>query len=99
MLLLVLGSVLIVVGCILQSYSFYLETCRQTMPLDLLPMASFRRSNLPLLLGLLASIIGVVLLFILKWYAGIAGIAGDFVLTLICHEAWLRWMFYVNRRE
>ena len=94
---LITGAVLLIVGCVLIGYCFMWETFKR-LPFPERPIGASKARTLPSLTGFASAITGIVLLFIFRWYAGLASILVGWVGVKTCHGIWLSWAASVNER-
>ena len=82
-----IGAVLI--GCALVGYAFMWITLREQLPFDRVPVGALRLHSVPLCAGAILLLFGLAALFVVKWYAGLAGLAGALVAINVLHDVWL----------
>jgi len=88
---LVIGGILVVVGAALFSFARAWETVDRT-PLELKPVVLMNKRGrwVPVgVSGMATAVAGVIILFVGKWYAGLAGLLAMYLLSNIILRAWL----------
>jgi hypothetical protein len=91
MVLVVIGGILVVAGAAILSFAQALKTVNN-LPRDEKPMILMGRTGLWAVVGTVgtfAMVVGFVLLFIVKWYAGVVGIVASFALSRFALVGWL----------
>ena len=96
-LLLIGGICLISIGVVLVSWAFMFESYRK-LPISFLekPTGCSDSHVLSFVSGSACTLVGIVLLFVHRWWAGIIGIAAGYVGIRVVHKLLFAWTAWAN---